>query len=107
MTELLQVDVAYAERDQQRVLTVHLPAESTLGDAVDAALPALQAAFPNVDFTALAVGVWGETATRERLVQAGDRVEIYRPLTADPKLARRTRVNQAAKRRPPGSVFRK
>jgi len=99
MTELLQVEVAYAQPEQQLVLTVALPAESTLGDAVDAALPALQAAFPTVDFSTLAVGVWGETANLERLVQAGDRVEIYRPLTADPKLARRTRVDQAAKRR--------
>jgi len=96
---LLQVEVAYAESDQQLVLAVHLPAESTLGDAIHAALPELQTAFPTVNFTTLAVGVWGEPATRERLVQAGDRVEIYRPLTADPKLARRTRVDQAAKRR--------
>ena len=73
---------------------------------MNAALPALQAAFPNLDFTTLAVGVWGETANRERLLQAGDRVELYRPLSADPKLARRTRVDQAAKRRAPGRVFR-
>ena len=107
MTVMLQVEVAYAEPDRQLVLAVSLPADATLGEAVTAALPTLQAAFPAVDFTLLAVGVWGEPANRERLVQAGDRVELYRPLTADPKLARRTRVDQAAKRRPPGSVFRK
>ncbi len=107
MTVQLQVEVAYAQPERQWVLPVTLPVDATLGDAVNAALPALQAAFPAVDFTVLAVGVWGETANRERLLQAGDRVELYRPLTADPKLARRTRVDQAAKRRPPGSVFRK
>lgn len=103
----LQVEVAYAQPERQLVMTVALPFDATLGEAVNAALPALQAAFPAVDFTGLAVGVWGETANRERLLQAGDRVELYRPLSADPKLARRTRVDQAAKRRPPGSVFRK
>ena len=106
MTVQLQVEVAYAQPERQLVLTVALPLDATLGEAVNAALPALQAAFPAVDFTVLAVGVWGETANRERLLQAGDRVELYRPLSADPKLARRTRVDQAAKRRPPGSVFR-
>ncbi len=102
----LRVEVAYAEPARQLVQAVDLPAEATIGDAVNAALPALQAAFPNLDFTTLAVGVWGETANRERLLQAGDRVELYRPLSADPKLARRTRVDQAAKRRAPGRVFR-
>ena len=106
MTVQLQVEVAYAQPERQWVLTVALPLDATLGEAVNAALPALQAAFPAVDFTALAVGVWGETANHERLLQAGDRVELYRPLSADPKLARRSRVNQATKRRPPGSVFR-
>jgi putative ubiquitin-RnfH superfamily antitoxin RatB of RatAB toxin-antitoxin module len=106
MTVLLQVEVAYAEPARQLVQALDLPTEATIGDAVNAAMPALQAAFPAVDFTVLAVGVWGETANRERLLQAGDRVELYRPLSADPKLARRTRVDQAAKRRPPGSVFR-
>ena len=102
----LRVEVAYAEPARQLVQAVDLPAEATIGDAVNAALPALQAAFPNLDFTTLAVGVWGETANRERLLQAGDRVELYRPLSADPNLARRTRVDQAAKRRAPGRVFR-
>jgi putative ubiquitin-RnfH superfamily antitoxin RatB of RatAB toxin-antitoxin module len=98
-TALLQVEVAYAEPNQQLVLPVELPTEATLAEALIAALPALQAAFPTVDFTMLAVGVWGEAANLERVLQAGDRVELYRPLTADPKLARRTRVDQAAKRR--------
>ena len=102
----LRVEVAYAEPARQLVQALDLPAEATIGDAVNAALPALQAAFPNLDFTTLAVGVWGEPANRERLLQAGDRVELYRPLSADPKLARRTRVDHAAKRRAPGRVFR-
>jgi hypothetical protein len=103
----LHIEVAYAEQRRQLVVPVELPSGATLGEGLGAALSALHAAFPDVDFPALAAGIWGEAATPETVLQPGDRVELYRPLTADPKLARRTRVDQAAKRRPPGSVFRK
>lgn len=42
----------------------------------------------------LAVGVHGRIVDLNRIVQPGDRVEIYRPLQADPKLARRQRVKR-------------
>jgi len=38
------------------------------------------------------VGVWGKVQSRDRTLRDGDRVEIYRPLTADPKAARRKRA---------------
>lgn len=107
MPEHLCIEVAYAEQTRQLVVSLQLPHGATLGDATRTALPALHAAFPAVDFPALAAGIWGEAATRETVLQPGDRVELYRPLTADPKLARRSRVDQSTKRRPPGSAFRR
>jgi putative ubiquitin-RnfH superfamily antitoxin RatB of RatAB toxin-antitoxin module len=41
------------------------------------------------------VGVYGKLVSRERILDEGDRVEIYRALAADPKAARRARVKQA------------
>ncbi len=42
-----------------------------------------------------AVGIFGRLAGRDQLLEAGDRIEIYRPLAADPKAARRARAKQA------------
>ena len=44
------------------------------------------------------VGVWGRRARTEQLLRDGDRVEIYRPLRVDPKLARRERFHQQGSR---------
>lgn len=54
----------------------------------------LQAAFPDLDLHSAVVGVWGRKARLEQVVRDGDRVEIYRPLEVDPKLARRERFRQ-------------
>jgi putative ubiquitin-RnfH superfamily antitoxin RatB of RatAB toxin-antitoxin module len=55
---------------------------------------ALPAAFPDLDLHEAAVGVWGRKARPEQLVRDGDRVEVYRPLKVDPKLARRERFRR-------------
>jgi uncharacterized protein len=53
---------------------------------------------PQADIDVLALGVWGRKAASSLLLQAGDRVELTRPLTVDPKVARRERfVKQGAK----------
>lgn len=106
-TAAIDVEVAYAELERQLVVPLAMAPGATVSSALAAALPELRAAFPAVDFSLLAVGVWGDAATPETLLQTGDRVELYRPLLADPKLARRSRVDQSARRRAPGSVFRR
>jgi uncharacterized protein len=54
----------------------------------------LQAAFPDLDLRSAAVGVWGRVARLDQPVRECDRVEIYRPLKVDPKLARRERFRK-------------
>ena len=51
-------------------------------------------AFPEPQADGLEVGIWGRKTTLDCLLQDGDRVEIYRPLQVDPKVARRERFNQ-------------
>ena len=65
---------------------------STLADAVYASgMPAL---YPALNLLTVTVGIWGRKATPGQRLSDGDRVEIYRPLTVDPKVARRERFTQ-------------
>jgi putative ubiquitin-RnfH superfamily antitoxin RatB of RatAB toxin-antitoxin module len=86
----IHVEVAYAAPDRQIVKSLTLP----LGSRVDAAIRAsgLLQEFPEIDLAVNRVGVFGELVGLETLVQDGERVEIYRPLLADPKQARRRRA---------------
>lgn len=68
---------------------VHVPAASTLQQALD--LSGVLQKYPALRLDALDVGVWGKPAELGQGVHDGDRIEIYRPLTVDPKVARRTR----------------
>jgi putative ubiquitin-RnfH superfamily antitoxin RatB of RatAB toxin-antitoxin module len=62
------------------------PAGSTVLEALKVA---------NVDLKNLTVGVWSRSIKPSQLLKAGDRVECYMPLLADPKDARRARVNRS------------
>ena len=66
-----------------------LPAASTLQQALKAS--GLLARYPALDTPDVDVGVWGKVVAVSHILQDLDRVEIYRPLTVDPKVARRTR----------------
>ncbi len=66
-----------------------LRAGSTVGEAL--AQSGLQADFPDLDFAMLPIGIWGKAAGLSQPLQARERIEIYRPLKVDPKMARRER----------------
>lgn len=92
----LAVEVAYAPSpDCQRVIALELPPAATVADAIRAS--GLLDEFPALALPGLAVGIFGERARLTDCLHGGERVEIYRPLLADPKQARRAR---AAGRRP-------
>lgn len=73
-----------------------LPAGATVRDAVLAS--GWAAACPGADAEAVDVGVWGRRGTLQQPVREGDRVEIYRPLLVDPKVARRERFRKQGAR---------
>jgi len=76
-----------------------MPVSATVGDALDAARAACandaRAERPQIDWDNAAVGVFGRIVSREVVFAEGDRIEIYRPLEADPRVRRRARVAQA------------
>jgi len=82
------VDVMYALPRRQVMRTVALPEGSTLADAIRAS--GLAEEFPEID--SACAGIYGKPAAADAILRNRDRVEIYRPLRADPKEVRRTRA---------------
>ncbi len=106
---LLRITVVYSPRARcvQEVVLQVVPG-STLEQAISAS--GLRAQNKEIEAAPLLCGVWGRAAPLEHVLRDGDRVEIYRPLKVDPKVARRARfVKQGARtaglfaRRRPGA----
>ena len=89
---LLRIELAYSPAPR-RVLTlsISLPPDSTVADALRAS-GWLRA--HGLDLDALRCGVWGRVQPLDHLLRDGDRIELYRPLTVDPKEARRLRYKK-------------
>ncbi len=81
--------MAYAERGWQFLRALELDAGATVADAIVASGLAMERPFAA---DGLAAGIWSKPCARDRVLQEGDRVELYRPLKADPKEARRRRA---------------
>jgi len=86
----LRIEVAYALPDRQTLLALDVPATTTVETAI--ALSAMLRLHSEIDLAVQRVGIFGQFVALGRLVQAGDRIEIYRPLVADPKARRHARV---------------
>ncbi|OGI63283.1 MAG: RnfH family protein [Candidatus Muproteobacteria bacterium RBG_16_60_9] len=89
----ITVEVVYATPAEQVVKTVALSAGATVAQAIAAA--GLLAQFPQIDLSRQAFGIFGARVRANDAVADGDRVEIYRPLQADPKETRRRRARRA------------
>jgi putative ubiquitin-RnfH superfamily antitoxin RatB of RatAB toxin-antitoxin module len=86
----IAVEVAYAEPQHQFVEQLELPAGSVVADAIEAS--SVRTEFPHIEIAADRVGIFGRKVTMNEGLSAGDRVEIYRPLQADPKEVRRAKA---------------
>lgn len=90
--ESFHVEVAYATPDEQRVVTVTCSPETTIRQAIERS--GLMGRCPEIDLAQNKVGIYGKLAKLDALLRPRDRVEIYRPLIADPKEIRRQRAEQ-------------
>jgi putative ubiquitin-RnfH superfamily antitoxin RatB of RatAB toxin-antitoxin module len=95
----IEIEIAYAAAEPQRVIvkTLRLPSGSRVADALR--LAALDPDFIGVDLANSALGIFGRLTRTDHALKEGDRIEIYRPLAADPKAARRARALSGASRR--------
>ncbi|HET8882950.1 MAG TPA: RnfH family protein [Solimonas sp.] len=96
--ETLEIEVVYALPDRQILIALRVPA----GTRVSAVLAQtdLPRRFPEIDPATATLGIFGQRVPADHELRAGDRVEIYRPLRADPKQARRARVARERGSRP-------
>ena len=96
MAELdqLEVEVVYAHADRQIAIRLRVPQGTTVATVIECSGVAREV--PDGDLTRAPVGIFGRVVSPDTQVRDGDRVEIYRPLVADPKQARRERAEGAA-----------
>jgi putative ubiquitin-RnfH superfamily antitoxin RatB of RatAB toxin-antitoxin module len=89
---LLRIEIVYALPHRSLVKSLELPPGALLADALN--LAELDEDFQGLDLANTTVGIFGSVANRDRPLKDGDRIEIYRPLAAEPKLARRQRAKK-------------
>ena len=90
------VEVVYALADKQKLLRLSLPYGTTVRQAAEQSGMAVH--FPGLDLASSPLGIFGKAVAKpeERVLEDGERVEIYRPLIADPKEVRKQRAAKAA-----------
>jgi putative ubiquitin-RnfH superfamily antitoxin RatB of RatAB toxin-antitoxin module len=85
--ERIAIEVACAEAGRQTVVALEVPAGSTAGEAL--VMSGIFGRHPGIDARDCGVGIFGQEVPRDRVLRAGDRVEVLRPLAEDPRERRR------------------
>lgn len=83
----MKIGIAYASTSRQAWLTVEVPEGATIVDAIERS--GIRQQFPEIDLEQQKVGIFGKLAKLDAALADGDRVEIYRPITCDPKTVKR------------------
>lgn len=91
--ELVTVEVAYATPEKQLILTVQVPQGTTVAQCIERS--GIEQHFADIDLNQQKVGIWNKAAKLDAAPRDGDRIEIYRPLIADPKAVRKRRAERA------------
>ena len=98
---MIKVEVSYALPERQAILEVDVP-EGT--SALEAARQSgITETFEDIDLENAKLGIFGKVVSPKQALKQGDRVEIYRPLIADPKEVRKARAARAKERRSKGA----
>ena len=92
----MRLEVAYAAERQQALVAIELQEGATVERALQAV--AAMPPFADLPLDSMPVGIFGRLASRQTLLKEGDRLELYRPLAADPREARRRRAQGRSSR---------
>ena len=87
---MIVVEIVYAEAQRAVVRSLSLPEGSRLADAL--LLAGRDEKLQGIDFSRVPLGIFGQRVQRDQILTDSDRIEIYRPLAEDPKIARRERA---------------
>lgn len=89
------VEVAYATPLRQALLSIEVPRGCTVAEAID--LSGIREEFPELELDSNMIGIFSRKVPPDHELREGDRVEIYRPLIADPKEMRKQRAGMKDK----------
>ena len=90
---LMNIEVAYALPTKQSLVDVAIKEGATVEEVIQASN--LLNEYPDIDLSSTKVGIWSRVVKLRDSVKDGDRIEIYRPLIADPKEIRKRRAEKA------------
>lgn len=88
----MQIGVAYSEPGQQVWLNIEVPDAATVEEAIERS--GILRQFPHIDLARQKVGVFGRLVKLDANLKAGDRIEIYRGIIADPETVPRRDINE-------------
>lgn len=100
-TDMLNIEVVYALPAQQDVIRIQLSPGSTVQDAI--AQSGILARHPEIDIGQSKLGIFAKLVKLDALLRDRDRVEIYRPLLADPKEVRKQQASKGRTMKKDGS----
>ena len=86
----LQIYVTYAKAQEEFIRPLRVAPGTTVGQAIE--LSGVLASYPEINLVTQPVGIYGKKKTLDTALRDRDRIEIYRPLVADPKDSRRKRA---------------
>lgn len=89
---LLSVEIAYALPDTQQLIDLKVATGTTAREAIENS--GILQRFPEIDLSRHKIGIFGKVVKLDHVLSPGDRVEIYWPLIADPRDARRRRAGK-------------
>ncbi len=89
----IKIEVVYGLAHKQKLLSLPVEAGITVEEAVKES--GILALFPEIDLKENKVGIWNKAVKLSQVVEDLDRIEIYRPLIADPKEVRKRRAEKA------------
>ena len=97
--DVIQVEVAYALPDKQQIVSLEVERGCTVYEAAERS--GIVSFFPEIELEKADMGIFGKAVPKpkQREIQAGERVEIYRPLIADPKEVRKQRAAKVKARK--------
>ena len=92
MSDKINIEVVYALPGEQTLLRQPVASGTTVADAIQ--VSGILQKYPEIDLTVNKLGIFGKLTQADSVLRDRDRIEIYRPLLADPKEVRRMRAEQ-------------
>jgi len=92
MSDMIDIEVVYALPERQILVRRSVPVGTSVADAIHAS--GVLGKNPEIDLAVNKLGIFGKLTKADAVVRDKDRIEIYRPLIADPKEVRRKRAEE-------------